>query len=122
MKDSERTFGIRELPEREKPVSEQFRLKSDEWADAENAAHILEEMKTATLETMKSKEIIAGPGIANNKAERLVKSSKAWSDYINKMCAARHKANKLKLELKYLGMRHREWIGANADARSERRM
>ena len=50
-----------------------------------------------------------------NRAERLVRSSQEWAE-----CQARAKANELKVELEYIGMRHSEWQSAQANARGER--
>jgi hypothetical protein len=66
--------SVRPLPESERPLSEQFRLVAVEYADAEAAASLLEELKTTTLEAMKTKLIAANGDMADNKAERLVKS------------------------------------------------
>jgi len=113
---------VSELPEAEKPISEKFRVAAKKWAQADSAAHIMEEMKTTTLEQMKTKLIAANAGMAENKAERLVKASKEWEAYIRKMCSFRSSANFLRQEVEYQRMRHREWVGANADARAEQRL
>lgn len=122
MSISERAIGVRELPARDRPISEQFRLVAREWADQENAAHILEELKTTTLEQRKSIIIAANPGLAENKAERLAKASPEWEQYIRSMCEARGKANLLRQKMKYIEMRHREWIAGDANARAERKL
>src|SRR5262245_37422605 len=110
------------LPANDRPISEQYREAAEQWADLDAAAHIMEELKTTTLEQMKTKLIKTNPGLAENKAERHVKASPEWEQYIRKMCDSRIAANKVKQELEYLKMRHREWIGKNADARQEMRL
>jgi len=105
------------------PISEQFRLVAKAWADAESAAHLLEETKTTVLEQRKTKLIEASAAkVSEAAAERLVKSSKEWAEFVHGMCRARSKANLLKVKMRYVEMRHREWIGHNADARQEMRL
>ena len=111
-----------EIPAANRPISEQYRIVAKEWADADAAAHILEELKSTVLEQKKTELIKHNPGIAENKAERVVKSDPSWERYIREMCKHRAAANLLKAKLRYWEMRHREWIGANADARQELRL
>jgi len=113
---------VRSLPAKDRPISSQYYEVAKQWADLDSAAHIQEEMKTTILEQMKSELIKKNPGIAENKAERVVKSSPEWEAYIRKMCRDRGAANLLKQRMKYWEMRHREWVGANADARAELRL
>src|SRR5262245_15760748 len=113
---------VSSLPAKERPISEQFRIVAKQWAEADAAAHLMEELKTTTLEQKKSAIIEANPGMAENKAERWAKSSDAWEQYIRSMCAHRSTANLLRQKLEYLRMKHREWIASNADARDERRL
>lgn len=119
---SERALGIRELPEREQPVSEQFRIVAVAYADAEAAASLMEELKSTTLETMKSKLIAEQGEMPDNKAERLVKASDGWREYVEQMCAHRAKATKLRLKLEYVRMRASEAQSREANARHEARL
>jgi hypothetical protein len=111
-----------EVPLEDRPISTRYYLVAREWADLDAAAHIQEELKTTVLEQKKTALIKANPGLAENKAERVVKSSPEWEAYIRKMCDARGAANLLKQRMKFWEMRHREWVGANADARVELRL
>jgi hypothetical protein len=123
---NKRTLGERiakPLPEAEQPISEQFRVVAKEWADADAAASLLEELKTADLEERKSKMAIEiGLDTADNKLERVVKASPAWRERIIQMCDARSKANLLKMKLEWLRMRHSEWISRDAHSRHEYRL
>ena len=105
---SQRAAGIKEMPESERSISEQFRLVALRYVDADGAASLLEEMKTTALEQRKSDLIAERGDMPDNKAERLVKSGKSWADYICEMVEARTKANRLKLQLEYLRMKERE--------------
>lgn len=123
MKISERaTARMGEMPERERPLSEEFRIVAREYADADAAASLLEELKSTTLEKRKSIIIAEQPGLAENKAERFAKTSIEWESYIRLMCTARAKATRLRLQLEYIRIRHREWVGADANARAEAKL
>lgn len=111
---------MNEMPKRERPLSEQFRLIALEYADAEAAACVLEELKTTTLEKLKS-DIIdrAEEKMPESRAERLAKCSAEWDIYVRQMCDARAKANKKRLQLAYIKLRFAEWQAADASARAE---
>jgi hypothetical protein len=109
---------ISDLPAKERPLSEQFRIVAKEWADLDNAANILEQTKSATL----SKMMAALGDIPVTHAERKVKASQEWADHVEKICEARHKADVKKLHLEYIRMRFSEWQSANANMRHEARM
>lgn len=99
-------------------ASETFRLAASDWVDKEAAASMLEELKTTTLAQWKA----AYGDIADNKAERLVKATPEWEDYIQRMVNARTAANRAKVNLEYLRMRYWEQTGIEATARAEMRM
>jgi hypothetical protein len=109
------TATIRELQEREQPLSEQFRLVAKRWVDAEAAYDILNETKTAVF-AQKCAEL---GDIAVNRAEQKVRSSPDWFDHLTKISSARRDANLLKMQIKYIEMKHREWVSANATNRAE---
>jgi hypothetical protein len=108
---------MQDTPER--PLSEQYRIVAKKWVDAEAAAHLLEESKTTVLEQRKTSLIGKAGDMPDAKAERSIKSDPEWEEYIQTMCEARKRANLLKVQLKYIEMRHREWISADANARKE---
>jgi len=100
------------------PFSEQYRIVAKRWVEADAAARMLEETKTAVLAQMKSR---LGE-MTDAKAEKIVKSSTEWNDFLQKMVNARTSANLAKVQLKYIEMKYFEWQGANATARAEMRM
>ena len=100
------------------PISEQYRIAAKEWAAADNAARMLEESKTAVL----SQRIKALGDIPHNRAERDVKASEEWQEYITSMVNERGRANLLKVKLEYIRMKFQEWSSANADKRAEMRL
>jgi hypothetical protein len=112
----------RDIQEDERPISEQFRIVALQFSDADAAANLMEELKTVNLEKFKT-DLMAEQGqMPDNRAERIVKASPAWEQYIKDMCAHRAKATKLKLQIKYLEMKFQEWQSREANARVERRL
>lgn len=106
------------LSEREQPISEQFRLVAKAWVDAEAAASLLEETKSATLS---QRQIALGP-MPVSKSEMIVKASPEWHEHLERIVAARAAANMKKVHMEYLRMREREIDRADWAARSERKM
>lgn len=100
------------------PFSEQFRIVAKEWVDLDNAATMLEETKTAVL----SQRMAAQGDVPVSHAERTVKSSPEWLDFIKKMVDARSAANLKKVQMEYLRMKFSEWQSENANKRAEMRL
>lgn len=100
------------------PLSEQFRIIAKKWVDADAAASILEESKSAFLSRM-----MADMGdMPVSKAEMNVKASKGWSDYIDSMVEARKQAALLKVQLEYIRMQFSEWQSHEATRRAEMKL
>jgi hypothetical protein len=100
------------------PISEQYRLIAKKWCDADAAANLLEETKSAVL----AKMMTARGDMPVSKAEMQVKASDEWSDYIGKMVRAREQAALLKAQLEFIRMRFAEWQSAEASKRAEMRL
>jgi hypothetical protein len=100
------------------PLSEQYRLVAKEWVDADAAANLLEEMKSATL----SQKMAERGDMPVSRAEMEVKASKEWADYIESMVEHRKRANLLKAKLEYCRMRFSEWQSAEATKRAEMKL
>lgn len=100
------------------PVSEQFRLVAKEWVEADSAARLLEETKTAVLaQRMKS----LGDMPAAH-AEREVRASTEWADFIGGMVRARTAANLKKVQLEYIRMQFSEAQSYEATKRAEMKL
>ena len=110
---------MKDIPHRDRPISERYRVAAKLYAGLEAAASFLEEMKTPRLEKLKSELIAANGNMPENRAERLVKSSQDWHDYIRSMCDARAAATDAKEELAALRMEFQEWQAADANSRAE---
>lgn len=100
------------------PVSEQYRLAAREWVEIDAAARMLEEGKTTYLAQRKA----ALGEMPDSKAEKLVKASPEWADYIKKMVNAKTAANRQRVELDFLKMRHMERTSEEANNRAERKL
>lgn len=112
------TALVRDMPERERPISEEFRLVAKAWADAEHAAALLEDTKSATLAQM----MVALGDLPVSKAEMIVKASKDWRDHLDIIAKARKEANLRKVQMEYVRLRFTEWQMGMATARDERKM
>ena len=100
------------------PISEEYRIVAKQWVDAEAAASMLEDTKSAVLSQM----MLKLGDMPVSKAEMQVKASDEWGDFIHKMVEARKKANLLKVQLEYIRMRSSEWQSMEASKRAEMRM
>lgn len=100
------------------PWSEQFRVTAKQWVELDRAATMLEETKSAVL----SQRMAALGDIPVSHAERTVKASAEWQDFIKSMVDARTQANLKKVQMEYLRMKFSEWQSENANRRSEMRL
>lgn len=100
------------------PLSEQFRVVAKQWVDADAAANLLEDTKSAVL----AERMVALGDMPVSKAETTVKSSPEWRDYIEKTVDARKAANRLKVQMEYIRMKANEWQSENANRRAEMRL
>lgn len=102
------------------PPLEVWRLQAEEWADLDAAAHLLADGKSSVFSEW-SQALIA-EGMTISLAERTVKASEKYRDYLKKMNAARRRANRARVAMDYA--KEKLWESKNADAnsRAERRM
>lgn len=100
------------------PWAEQYRIVAKEWVDLDSAASILEETKTSVL----AQRMNALGDMPVSHAEREVKASSEWHDFIEKMVNARSAANRKKVQLEYIRMKFMEWNSENATKRAEMKL
>ena len=100
------------------PISEQYRIVAKQWCDADAAANMLEECKSAFL----AKLMLAQGDMPVSRAEMNVKASPDWNDYVTKMVNQRGAAAKLKVQLEYIRMKFAEWQSAEASNRAEMKL
>lgn len=99
-------------------LSEEYRITAKAWVDADSAASLLEETKSANLSQM----MMAHGDIAVSKAEMLSKASPQWIEYVEKMVNARREANLLRVKCEWIKMRFSEQQSREATERAERRL
>lgn len=100
------------------PLSEQFRIVAKKWVDADSAASMLEETKSAVL----SKWMSEMGDMPVSKAEMSVKASDRWFEHVRSMVEARQHAAMLKVQLEYIRMRFHEWQSHAANRRAEMKL
>lgn len=99
-------------------LSEQFRIASKHWVELDGAARLLEESKTAVL-SQRMKALGDKPAAH---AERDVKGSAEWAEYIDKIVEARTQATLARVKLEWIRMRFSEWQSTEANQRHEARL
>lgn len=100
------------------PPSEAYRIAAKDWVEKDSAARLLEETKTAVLaQRMKA---LGDMPVAH--AEREVKASVEWSEFIKGMVDAKTAANLAKIKAEYYRMKFSEWQSKNANRRAEMRL
>lgn len=100
------------------PLSEQFRVVAKQWVDADAAANILEDTKSAVL----AERMVALGDMPVSKAEMQVKASKEWREHVESIGTARKEANRLKVQLEYIRMQASEYQSAEATKRAEMKL
>jgi hypothetical protein len=100
------------------PWSERYRVAAKAWVELEAAASLLEETKTAML----AQWMVKQGDIPVAHAERIVKASPQWHDFVTKMVKAREAANLAKVRLDYIRMKAWENNSEEATKRAEMRL
>ena len=101
-----------------RPISEQYRVVAKQWVEAEAAASILEDTKSAVL----SQQMLALGEMPVSKAEMLTKANPEWIEHVKKITEARSKANLLKVQMEYLRMKSGEQASFEATRRAEMKL
>lgn len=102
----------------DKPISEEYRIVAKKWVDADAAANLREETKSAFYSQLMQEF----KDIPVNRAEIAVKASPQWQEYVADMVQARKDANLLKVQLEYIKMKFYEWQSYNATKRAEMKL
>lgn len=100
------------------PPSEQYRLAAKDWVEKDGAARMLEETKTAVLAQRKK----ALGDIPDSHAEKEVKASEEWADFIKALVDARTAANLSRVRMEYCRMKFSEWVSLDATRRAEMKL
>jgi hypothetical protein len=101
-----------------KPWSDIYREAGEFWADAEAAAQLLENCRSAVF----AEWCVEQGDIPVNRAEQAVRAQPRWQEYNKQMVDARKKANKAKIRLESIKMRSMEQHAKEANYRAEARI
>ena len=99
-------------------LSEQFRVVAKAYVDADSAASLLEETKSAVLARM----MLSLGDMPVSRAEMQTKASSEWIEFVTNMVEARKKAAFLKVKMEYIRMKFSEWQSIEASKRAEMRL
>jgi hypothetical protein len=102
------------------PLTEQYRIAADAWVDAEAAASLLEDCKSAVL--AERMQALLDEGMAVNRAEQAVKGSPEWKVHVTSIIEARRLANRCKVQVEYIKMRFQEYMSQEANNRLEAKL
>jgi hypothetical protein len=100
------------------PLSEQYRVVAKAYVDADSAASLLEETKSAVLARM----MLSLGDMPVSRAEMQTKASAEWGEFVTNMVKAREKAAFLKVKLEYIRMKFAEYQSIEATKRAEMRL
>jgi len=107
-----------EMPKKERALSSIYYEVGSKWIDLDAAARALEETKSSLLAQRK----LDLGNIPKTHAEDLAKANPEWIEHLHKVVEARTAANKEKLKMETLKMRHAELQSREATARHEARL
>lgn len=99
-------------------LSEQFRIVAKAYVDADSAASLLEETKSAVLARM----MLSLGDMPVSRAEMQTKASPEWVEFVANMVKAREKAAFLKVKMEYIRMKFAEYQSIEATKRAEMRL
>ena len=101
-----------------RPLSEIFKSAGDEWVDLDATARLREETKSLRF----AQQVMSLGDIPVNRAEHTIKASRAWMDEVIKDVNSRTAANKARVYMESVKMRHSEWQSDEANHRVEARL
>jgi hypothetical protein len=105
----------------QRTLLDQYAETAEAWVDAEAAASLLEDCKSAVLaERMAIAMDNGAKSIAA--AEQAVKATVEWREHVTSIVEARKLANRYKVQLEYLRMRFQEWQSHEANNRLEAKL
>lgn len=121
---SERALGIREVPEKDRPVSEVFRLQGEAWAEAAHDALINKLLKDTFFERLRQsiydEQIEAGNKISMNEAGRIATMSSEYEGYLRNLAAKKLEEDRAWVKRKSVEFGFDDLQNRDANARRER--
>lgn len=114
--------GVTEIAQKDRPISERYRLLAAEFRKMNKAAKFYDENKKRELNRLILDVRKDDTSIPHNRAEVIASSTDEWGEYLRNMIQAEVDADYLRHMMKALEIEHSEWMMATADARRERHM
>jgi hypothetical protein len=112
---------VTEMPQIERPLSEQYRIVAKQFAEAYGRATFMENTRSGELAKMIKKRMDeANEKITRATAEMDVKASEDWYDFNERLALAKEKVEILRSQKKYIEMQ--AWERTNADANKRKEM
>lgn len=111
----------KDMPEKERPLSERKRLAGLEWARLKGIARRLSITKNALLEKRINEWMVKNGPCPYNNAQRHVKGSESWIEHLHAIAEAEERADVTYVEYEALSDLMKEIREANFMARDERR-
>lgn len=126
MSISQRALGVKDMPERERPISELFRIAGDKYVAARKAFKTVDDTEKVKLARMKQRYIDEcrkkdpTAKTTDAAAERYVFMSDEWEEHLLHKIELDAEMQLLKIEMDELRMRHEEQRERSANSRNER--
>lgn len=115
------TASVKEIPINERAICENYRLAAKEWVRLDHIARDLEDQKSCELEARKCALIDAATAedkMTDTKAERLVKASPEWRNYVRAVTQAKTDAQMARERMNHINKL--QWAITNADANNRK--
>ena len=115
-----RSIKLKEIPVKDRPLSELLRITGKQWAEYEAAYTAMKEAKATTLARLKQQKIDAADSkLSEAAADREARNDPYWRDYLDLMAKNNARRLDLKIEVDCIHMANSERIDKNANARKE---
>lgn len=101
------------------PWAEQFRIVAKKWVEADAAASLLEDTRSARLSQMM---LAFDDNTSMAKREMIVKASEEWMAINKEISDARKGANMLRVQKEYIDKKFHEWNSMEASQRAEMKL
>jgi hypothetical protein len=116
---------VSDMPQHERPLSEQFRVVAKQYVAAKKQARFMERTRSATRDRMAARimrESIGKEKITKAQAIFSVQISDEWMQYNLDLADAEEKADILFAQKEFIRLQQWEMTDANANIRTERKM
>lgn len=114
----------KEIPQKDMPLSELYRLKGLQWADHHAAWYALEKNRKTTLERLKMdiwrSYKARGQKVTEALVDREARCLDAWKEYQDMLFFHNEERLRLRVELDSIDMANGERMSMEANARKER--